>query len=138
MVWYHGSVHNFTEFKTSAIGNMSGDKSGFYFTNNKDIAKSYYSKETGKGLDNILLFFGLGKLKGYNPTVYEVFLNVKNPKVYESKEANEIFYDRAQKAAEVKEKGYDGVLFKNVVDGPPTRQNVEIVFDPNQIEFAEK
>ena len=138
MVWYHGSVHNFTEFKTSAIGNMSGDKSGFYFTNNKGIAKSYYSKETGKGLDNILVIFGLGKLKGYKPTVYELFLNIKNPKIYESKEANEIFYDRAQKAAEAKEKGYDGVLFKNVVDGPPTRQNVEIVFDPNQIEFAEK
>lgn len=135
-VVYHGSVHNFTEFKTSAIGNMSGDKSGFYFTSDKGIAKSYYSKETGKALDNLLLFFGLGKLKRYDPTVYELFLNVKNPKAYESKEANEIFNEREQKAAEAKEKGYDGVIFENVIDGPPTRQDVRIVFNPNQIKSA--
>ena len=135
-VVYHGSVHNFTEFKTSAIGNMSGDKSGFYFTNDKGIAKSYYSKETGKALDNLLLFFGLGKLRGYDPTVYELFLNVKNPKAYKSKEANEIFNEREQKAAEAKEKGYDGVIFENVIDGPPTRQDVRIVFNPNQIKSA--
>lgn len=133
-VVYHGSVHNFTEFKTSAIGNMSGDKSGFYFTNDKDIAKSYYSKETGKGLDNILVMFGLSKK--YKPTVYEVFLNAKNPLNYELKDVKD--YNNRQKYAEdAKEKGYDAIFYKDVVDGPPTKQDVYVVYSPNQIKSAD-
>jgi hypothetical protein len=50
LVMYHGSVKQFTEFEKNKIGSMSGDKSGFYFTNKRVIAKDFYSKETGSAI----------------------------------------------------------------------------------------
>lgn len=129
LVVYHGSAKQFNAFKLDKIGSMSGDKSGFYFTNKRKIAKDYYSKETGSALGNLKLLFHIGN--EYKSSVYDVFLNSKNP--YIVKVSDKEYITREQIIKEAKEKGYDSVLFNNVIDGPTVIQDVRIVFNPNQI-----
>ena len=133
LVVYHGSVRQFNIFKTDKIGSMSGDKSGFYFTNKRQIAKDYYSKETGTFLGNLKLFFHISN--EYKSSVYDTFLNSRNPYVTTISNDNE-YWNREQIINDAKEKGYDSVLFKDVIDGPTVRQDVRIVFNPNQIKSA--
>ena len=132
LVVYHGSAKQFNAFKTDKIGSMSGDKSGFYFTNKRKIAKDYYSKETGSALGNLKLLFHIGS--EYKSSVYDVFLNSKNP--YVIKVSDKEYINREQIIKEAREQGYDSVLFNNVIDGPTIRQDVRIVFNPNQIKSA--
>ena len=132
LVVYHGSAKQFNAFKLDKIGSMSGDKSGFYFTNKRKIAKDYYSKETGSALGNLKLLFHIGN--EYKSSVYDVFLNSKNP--YIIKVSDKEYITREQIIKEAKEQGYDSVLFNNVIDGPTVRQDVRIVFNPNQIKSA--
>lgn len=132
LVVYHGSAKQFNAFKLDKIGSMSGDKSGFYFTNEKKIAKDYYSKETGSALGNLKLLFHIGS--EYKSSVYDVFLNSKNP--YVVKVSDKEYINREQIIKEAKEQGHDSVLFNNVIDGPTVRQDVRIVFNPNQIKSA--
>ena len=132
LVVYHGSAKQFNAFKLGKIGSMSGDKSGFYFTNKRKIAKDYYSKETGSALGNLKLLFHIGN--EYKSSVYDVFLNSKNP--YIIKVSDKEYITREQIIKEAKEQGYDSVLFNNVIDGPTVRQDVRIVFNPNQIKSA--
>ena len=132
LVVYHGSAKQFNAFKLDKIGSMSGDKSGFYFTNKRKIAKDYYSKETGSALGNLKLLFHIGN--EYKSSVYDVFLNSKNP--YIIKVSDKEYITREQIIKEAKEQGYDSILFNNVIDGPTVRQDVRIVFNPNQIKSA--
>lgn len=132
LVVYHGSSKQFNAFKTDKIGSMSGDKSGFYFTNKRKIAKNYYSKETGSALGNLKILFHIGS--EYKSSVYDVFLNSKNP--YVIKVSDKEYINREQIIKEAREQGYDSVLFNNVIDGPTVRQDVRIVFNPNQIKSA--
>lgn len=132
LVVYHGSAKQFNAFKLDKIGSMSGDKSGFYFTNKRKIAKDYYSKETGSALGNLKLLFHIGS--EYKSSVYDVFLNSKNP--YIIKVSDKEYITREQIIKEAKEQGYDSILFNNVIDGPTVRQDVRIVFNPNQIKSA--
>jgi hypothetical protein len=130
---YHGSVKQFTEFEKNKIGSMSRDKSGFYFTNKRVIAKDFYSKETGSAIENLKLMFHL--TREYKPSVYDVFLKSVNPyKHILSKD--EDYGNREQIIKDAQSNGYDSVLFENVIDGPIMRQDVRIVFEPNQIKSA--
>lgn len=132
LVVYHGSTKQFNTFKLDKIGSMSGDKSGFYFTNKRKIAKDYYSKETGSALGNFKVLFHIGS--EYKSSVYDVFLNSKNPYVINISDKE--YINREQIIKEAREQGYDSVLFNNVIDGPTVRQDVRIVFNPNQIKSA--
>ena len=134
LVVYHGSVHNFTSFDSNKIGQMSGDNSGFYFTNDKKIAKSFYAHETGTVKGNLLLSLNFLFHK-YNPTTFEVFLNARNPYIV-GKISNEEYGNREQIVTKAKSGGYDAVVFKGVYDGPTVKQDVRIVFAPNQIKSA--
>ena len=133
LVVYHGSTRQFNTFKTDKIGSMSGDKSGFYFTNKRQIAKDYYSKETGTFLGNLKLFLHISN--EYKSSVYDTFLNSRNPYVVTLSNDSE-YWNREQIINDAKEKGYDSVLFKDVIDGPTVRQDVRIVFNSNQIKSA--
>ena len=133
LVVYHGSTRQFNTFKTDKIGSMSGDKSGFYFTNKRQIAKDYYSKETGTFLGNLKLFLHISN--EYKSSVYDTFLNSRNPYVVTISNDSE-YWNREQIINDAKEKGYDSVLFKDVIDGPAIRQDVRIVFNSNQIKSA--
>ena len=134
LVVYHGSVHNFTSFDSNKIGQMSGDNSGFYFTNDKKIAKSYYAQETGTVTGNLLLSLNFLFHK-YNPTTFEVFLNARNPYIV-GKISNEKYGNREQIVTKAKSEGYDAVVFRGVYDGPAVKQDVRIVFASNQIKSA--
>lgn len=132
LILYHGSTKKFDNFDNKTIGSRTGDESGFFFTNNKGIAKQYYAKETGKTWGNIIVALGFGKLGGYNPTVYSVFLNARNPYVYDFKgEVDKI--GREKLISKAKKSKYDLVVLKNIQDGPPVKQDVYVVFDSSQI-----
>lgn len=131
LVVYHGSTKRFTEFKENKIGSTTGDKSGFYFTNKKGIAKQYYSKETGSTIGNLKLIFGIGG----KSTVYDVFLKASNPYI-ENFNNNRDTKGRENIIKNAREQGHDVVILKNIIDGPSVVQDVYVVFNPNQIKSA--
>lgn len=89
-----------TEYKTFTVFKPNEDTTGFFFADEYDNAG------------------------GYGSTVYEVYLNIKNPLIIECNNANYssithngITQDTYEWAAWAKKKGYDGVIFKNIRDG---------------------
>ena len=89
-----------TEYKTFTVFKPNEDTTGFFFADEYDNAG------------------------GYGSTVYEVYLNIKNPLIIECNNANYssityngITQDTYEWAAWAKKKGYDGVVFKNIRDG---------------------
>lgn len=137
LVLYHGSTKKFDKFDNNAIGSTTGDYSGFYFTNNRGIAKGYYSKETGKGWGNLLVALGLGRLGGYHSTVYSVFLNSRNPYIYDFKGDFDNI-GREKLISKARKSKYDLVILKNIKDGPSVKQDVYVVFESDQIKICEK
>ena len=132
LVVYHGSAKRFKEFDANKIGSTTGDNSWFYFSNNRKIAKDYYSKETGNGWDNLKLMFGLSRK--YKPTVYDCFLKSSNPYIQDFNGD----YDnigRQKIIAEAKKKWHDVIILKNIIDGPGVVQDVYVAFHPNQIKI---
>lgn len=132
---YHWSTKKFENFDIGKIGSTTWDKSWFYFSNDRRIAKGYYSKETGNWWDNIKVMLGLSRK--FKPTVYDCFLNAKNPYIkdfngeYDKKWREKII-------ADAKEKWHDVVILKNIMDGPPVVQDVYVVFHPDQIKLEYK
>ena len=139
LIVYHGTdavsengQPPFTEFETKGTSKgMHGDTSdtGAWFHSSKKAANSY---------------------GGY---VYEVYLNIRNPYIYDctgknpktiAKKKDQIVRDvRAGKYGE----GYDGVIFRNIEDvllyfgfeaGESTKGNVYVVFDKHQVKSADK
>lgn len=135
LVVYHGSTKMFKNFDVDKIGSTTGDKSGFYFTNDRGIAKSYYSRETGKTLDNLKLMLGI--LKGHKSTVYDCFLKIPNMCEYDFKGSRDTI-GRQKIIYDARKNGYDGIILKNIVDGPSVVQQVYVVFDPSQIKMCEE
>jgi hypothetical protein len=76
---YHGSAKRFKEFDIEKIGSTTGDKSGFYFSDRRGVAKHYYSRETGNALENAKLILGIK----YKPTVYDCFIRAFNPYIHD-------------------------------------------------------
>ncbi len=129
---YHGSARRFKEFDVNKIGSTTGDKSGFYFSNNRKIAKDYYSRETGNGWDNVKLMLGI--TRKYKPTVYSCFIKALNPYIQDFNGD----YDnigREKIIADAREKQHDAVILKNIIDGPGVVQDAYVVFNPNQIQM---
>lgn len=132
---YHGSPRKFENFDADKIGSTTGDKSGFYFSNNKGIAKSYYSKETGNALNNIKLMLGVSK--EYKSTVYACFIRAMNPYIYDFwGEVDKI--GREKLIADAKNAGHDSAILKNIIDWPSVVQDVYIAFTPDQIKVEVK
>ena len=113
--WYDTKYEKFTVFK------QNEDTTGFFFANNYDNAG------------------------GYGNTVYEVYLNIKNPLIIDCNSANYsaithegLTQDSYEWAAWAKKKGYDGVIFNNIRDGVDygamqKSVNEYVVFNSNQI-----
>lgn len=132
---YHGSPRKFGNFDADKIGSTTGDKSGFYFSNNKGIAKSYYSKETGNALNNIKLMLGISK--EYKSTVYACFIRAINPYIYDFwGEVDKI--GREKLIADAKKAGHDSAILKNIIDWPSVVQDVYVAFKPDQIKVEVK
>jgi len=130
LIVYHWSAKRFKEFDIDKIGSTTGDKSGFYFSNNRKITKDYYSLETGNWWDNVKLMLGL--TRKYKPTVYNCFLRSFNPYIQDFNGDYDNIW-REKIIADAREKGYDAVILKNIKDGPGIVQDVYVVFHPSQI-----
>lgn len=136
---YHGSPFRFETLDSDKIGstNDKGEPMGFFFTSDKNIAKNYYSKETGSGLGNLLTTIGLGSIKGYKPTVYVSELQFKNIPLFDFKgnrtsvgmDKNKIIKDSLKK--------YGAVILKDIKDGPNVNQTVYVVANDSFIKTFE-
>ena len=72
---YHGSNSEFTVFDLSKSGQASKEsKIGFWFTESEEGARKFANE----------VWYGDNK-----PTTYEVYLNLKNPKVYENRDSSQ-------------------------------------------------
>jgi hypothetical protein len=148
-ILYHGSDKKFNVFDDLRIGiktslpiwetNYKPIIRGFYFTDNYNTAHSYtFNEETEK-------FYG----KKY---VREFFLNIKNPKIIDIKDkfGDPSYWDKSldKKVIFAKNKGYDGVIIKNIIDYLTHRKTVDseyfdywgtnyVVFKQNQAKLAD-
>ncbi len=127
---YHGSAKRFKEFDIEKIGSTTGDKSGFYFSDRRGVAKHYYSRETGNARENSKLILGIK----YKPTVYDCFIRAFNPYIHDFG-GNWDNIGREELIAEKKESGHDCVILRNIIDGPSLPQDVYVVFHPDQIKI---
>ena len=127
---YHGSAKRFKEFDIEKIGSTTGDKSGFYFSDRRGVAKHYYSRETGNARENTKLILGIK----YKPTVYDCFIRAFNPYIHDF-DGNRDNIGREELIAEKKESGHDCVILRNIIDGPSLPQDVYVVFHPDQIKI---
>ena len=93
-----------------------------------NIIDEYFSD---KGADKIKNLIGNASL---SPTIYEVFLNIKNPKIDSDNKLNyreESYADRINKALEANN---DGGIIKDTRD--PLLTDIYYFFNPNQIKSA--
>lgn len=129
IVLYHGSTKRFSEFNIEKTGSTTGNPAGIFLTDNKKIAKGYYSTETGNFWENLKLQFGLSKHK---PGVYSCFAKVENPFIYDfDRQKNNP--DRIEIVAKAIKEGYDSAFLKNIIDGPSVKQNVYVIFNDKNI-----
>jgi hypothetical protein len=136
---YHGTSENFDVFKhpSETKGPKGGfiDTQGFYFTADPGVAE-VYADHFGRNLK-------LGP-KGYirkaaNQTIVPVYLRIENPFVVDMKKPFDHPSHQAIKQgridyevmANLKSKGYDGVILKTTNGG-----NEYVAFDANQIKSA--
>ncbi|MBR2507236.1 MAG: hypothetical protein IKB70_10150 [Bacilli bacterium] len=137
---YHGTNNNFFTFNKALIGtntnNLGIFGNGFYFTNNKTLAKTYNRKNGSLAKD------GSGQ-------IMELYINIEKPFIYTDKNAASIAKDlnfpknRIKNnvllpivnakdilsfTKSLKDSGYDGVIYDY---GDGTKEYV--AFNPNQI-----
>lgn len=137
---YHGTNNNFFTFNKALIGtntnNLGIFGNGFYFTNNKTLAKTYNRKNGSLAKD------GSGQ-------IMELYINIEKPFIYTDKNAASIAKDLSfpknriknnvllpivnakdilSFTKSLKNSGYDGVIYDY---GDGTKEYV--VFNPNQI-----
>lgn len=115
LVCYHGrkNIDGLNIFDMSERKGYGRKQVGAYFTSNKEYAESYPSGRN-------------------NPTI-KAFINIKNP--YIAKEYSEITAVDSEKLQELKENGYDGVIYKEIDTTNPFYNDIDeyLVFEPNQI-----
>ncbi len=133
LVVYHGTNKSFDKFDPETRGSIneadSDSRMGFFFSDDAEVASSYSTRAV----------YELGEdTAGAN--VMPVYLMMKNPMIvnwdgfdYDSEYA-------ADKILEAQNKGNDGVIFRNIVDGTAGNVMEEsttyAVFDPSQIKSA--
>ena len=127
----HGTASKFNEFAFEKLGSNTRQGSGelgFFFTSKDFLAKDY-SEIASKG--------GWGEGRGTlsEPIIYDVFLDIKNPKKY--KTATEFYREAETKKSdlnawrkELEDQGYDGVIVRDDLEEV-------VVFNPNQIKSAD-
>ena len=115
MIMYHGSTKAFNEFKLEYAGSTLAFGRGFYFVNDKRLAKTY---------------------AGENGTVYECYIKMEAPYIIKSPDMSfkeqlartKIFFKNPNAREDLIKMGYDGVMVKED-DG----YMEVVVFNPNQI-----
>lgn len=110
---YHGTNETFDQFDKNKLGSntqMDDAKEGFYFTTNPERAEDYARIFSDEGAN-----------------IRPVALDLKNPMIV-NKPGGVDLIDRAAFIKDAKEKGHDGVIFKNTSDaGPKVEQGDSII-----------
>lgn len=129
---YHGAEI----FNKAELGRFNIFKKGSYFTDTYKSAKYYAFK----------LAYGITDVKESDTEIYNVFLNIRNPKTfdYEKDEAEDYFWDFDQNDKRIDKyisEGYDGILWEHKSKMYDTSiKELEkhfINFSPNQIKIAD-
>jgi hypothetical protein len=123
LVVYHGTAEDFVAFQ-----DFTGGQDGIYFSANPSVA-SEYAEFRSDAVDNTDYVGAPGG------SVMPTYLAIQNPLVvtdipWFEADAYQEAIDRA------KDEGRDGVIFRNVEDGPEGRTvpaDTYVVFSPNQI-----
>ncbi len=130
LVCYHGSNMDFGIFKS--ISN------NLFFSDNKDVANSYRNKYVFK--EDMEIGINEKDYEQYKDDVvensvkiYEVFLNIRNPKVKDFKGDNWL-NNTIEKHFN---KNNDGFIAKNIIDGGNLVANTYVAFSPNQIKLSD-
>ena len=132
LVVYHGAEI----FNKAELGRFNIFKKGSYFTDTYKSAKYYAFK----------LAYGITDVKDSDTEIYNVFLNIRNPKIfdYEKDEAEDYFWDFDQNDKRIDKyisEGYDGILWEHKSKMYDTSiKELEkhfINFSPNQIKLAD-
>jgi hypothetical protein len=131
-VVYHGAEI----FNKKEIGKFNLFRNGSYFTDTYKSAKYYAFK----------LAYGIDDVKEEDTEIYEIFLNIKNPKTFDyvNQDAEDLFHDFNEfdeRISEYKNKGYDGLIWEyNYKMYDVTLKEKEthyITFNSNQIKLAD-
>ena len=118
-VMYHGTLNgDFYSF------GGEGRNDFYYFAKDKKFARIFAGQDQrGKVKDTIKRGIDEGY---YNPKIFEVYLNVKNPFIVEDTDIVEwALYQDRKLAQNLRDKGYDALMLKD--------QSQVIVLNPNQI-----
>lgn len=118
-VMYHGTLNgDFYSF------GGEGRNDFYYFAKDKKFARIFAGQDQrGKVKDTIKQGIDEGY---YNPKIFEVYLNVKNPFIVEDVDIVEwALYQDRKLAQNLRDKGYDALMLKD--------QSQVIVLNPNQI-----
>jgi hypothetical protein len=125
---YHGSNYKFDNFKKAVnpknVYKGGAYKAGFFFSKDKETAKSYIDNKIIAKISNAL---NLSAPK--NPTVYPVVLDIKNPVTEDRNGERGIGFDEVNKSYDNKNDAY---IAENVKD-PNILTDVYVVFKPEQI-----
>lgn len=125
---YHGSNYKFDNFKKAVnpknVYKEGEYKAGFFFSKDKETAKSYIDNKIIAKISNAL---NLSSPK--NPTVYPVVLDIKNPVIEDRDGKRGIGFDEVNEAYDNKNDAY---IAENVKD-PNILTDVYVVFKPEQI-----
>jgi hypothetical protein len=125
---YHGSNYKFDNFKKAVnpknVYKEGAYKAGFFFSKDKETAKSYIDNKIIAKISNAL---NLSAPK--NPTVYPVVLDIKNPVIEDRDGKRGIGFDEVNEAYDNKNDAY---IAENVKD-PNIPTDVYVVFKPEQI-----
>jgi hypothetical protein len=133
---YHGSPRRFESFDFARLGTGAGTDAAaqaMFLTDNPAIARFFSKEAPGDAsiLTRLALALGVKKIGTLEPSIYEVKVQLQNPKIVDfggryKEDINRIL-------AEAKAEGHDGVVFQNIKDGPEIVHNVTAVFAPEGI-----
>ena len=159
MVVWHGSNHTHTVFDNRKSEYRNGTPDGVTFlTDSRNVASSYTPgghgedvvlDENGRPFVDVRFKDGHVERQFYDlGGVYATYLSLKNPMVVEASGAewSKILFEGKQRTTNeiakiARARGYDGVIFKGVIDGAmrnkPAPSTTFASFSPSQIKSAD-
>ncbi|MBQ8635349.1 hypothetical protein IJ425_04260 [bacterium] len=124
LVVYHGTPYIFEVFDTNKLGESTkkfdeenqSSKEGFFFTSDLNYADGY---------------------TGENGTVLKTYINMQNPYIFNMEEYMATDAKITEIIKEAKQKGHDGVIFKNIREVGSKASTQYVAFNPEQIKSVD-
>lgn len=152
LVVYHGTdVGNFKSFNKGSGQNGEYGSYGIYFTNNRNVAKTYLdgSRKEDSEIDKLVYDKTTKTTKTIRAknSIYACYLNIVNPLIIDCEGRKALncqielggqrYHHIDDICAYADDKGYDGVIAKNIIDSITYNKgdlgDDYVAFNPNQI-----